>query len=109
MSRDSHCGLPAATPPCSARLAVDPRVSASANISDEDVGSLGLTGLKTFASGGIAEGLPTKKRLHVTAIGEGGKATKFSVTTRIGTPNEVDYFAHGGILLYMLRQLFKAG
>jgi len=75
----------------------------------QDVGSLGLTGLETFAIGGIAEGLSTKKRLHVTAVGEGGKETKFSVTTRIDTPNEVDYFAHGGILLYMLRQLAKQG
>jgi aconitase A len=30
-----------------------------------------------------------------------------SQTTRIDTPNEVDYFVHGGILLYMLRQLAK--
>jgi len=75
----------------------------------EDVASLGLTGLETFAIGGITEGLFTKKRLHVTAVGEGGKETKLSVTTRIDAPNEVDYFAHGGILLYMLRQLAKQG
>ena len=73
----------------------------------EDVTTLGLTGLETFAIDGIAAGLSPKKKLTVTATGEGGKETKFTVTTRIDTPNEVDYFVHGGILLYMLRQLAK--
>ena len=36
-----------------------------------------------------------------------GKVTSFEVTARIDTPNEVDYFVHGGILQYVLRQLAK--
>jgi aconitate hydratase len=40
----------------------------------------------------------------VKATSASGEKT-FSVTARIDTPNEVDYFAHGGILVYMLRQL----
>jgi aconitate hydratase len=73
----------------------------------EDVTTLGLTGLETFAIDGIASGLSPKKKVNVTAVGEGGKETKFTATVRIDTPNEVDYFVHGGILLYMLRQLAK--
>jgi hypothetical protein len=69
--------------------------------------TLGLTGLETFAIDGIASGLSPKKKVNVTAVGEGGKETKFTATVRIDTPNEVDYFVHGGILLYMLRQLAK--
>jgi aconitate hydratase len=38
-------------------------------------------------------------------VGEGGKATTFSAIARIDTPEEVQYYRHGGILPYVLRQL----
>ena len=72
-----------------------------------DAASLGLTGHETFDIGGIAAGLTPKKRLTVTAKADDGKVTTFTVTVRIDTPNEVDYFVHGGILQYVLRQLAK--
>jgi aconitate hydratase len=65
----------------------------------EDATTLGLDGRETFTISGV-ENLAPKKRLTVKA---GEKS--FSVTARIDTPNEVDYFVHGGILVYMLRQL----
>ena len=34
-----------------------------------------------------------------------GTKISFTATARIDTPNELDYFVHGGILVYMLRQL----
>jgi aconitate hydratase len=71
----------------------------------QDATTLGLTGHETISISGIGSGLSPKKRLEVTAVGEGGKTTKFGVTCRIDTPNEVDYFVHGGILQYVLRQL----
>jgi aconitate hydratase len=43
----------------------------------------------------------------VVARGEGPE-TRFFVQARIDTPNELDYFRHGGILTYVLRQLAKA-
>jgi len=46
------------------------------------------------------------KILKVIAKGEGGERT-FKVTLRIDTPMEVEYFRHGGILQYVLRQLLK--
>ena len=41
------------------------------------------------------------------ATGEGG-TKEFTVLCRIDTPNELDYYRHGGILLYVMRQLAKA-
>jgi aconitate hydratase len=73
-----------------------------------DVTSLGLTGHETFSITGIAAGLTPKKRLTVTAKADDGKETTFTVTARIDTPNEVDYFAHGGILQFVLRSLAKS-
>ncbi len=41
----------------------------------------------------------------VTATGAGGKTTSFTGVVRIDTPDEADYYRHGGILQYVLRQL----
>ena len=57
---------------------------------------------------GIAEDLTPMKKLEVVASGEGGKKTKFTAIVRIDTPNELDYYRHGGILQFVLRQLAKA-
>jgi aconitate hydratase len=67
--------------------------------------TLGLTGRETFDIGGVARDLSPGKRLEVVATGEGGKKTTFPVTCRIDTPNEVDYYQHGGILQFVLRQI----
>ena len=64
----------------------------------QDAASLGLTGWEMFEIDGIAEGLSPKKRLNVTA----GPKT-FTAIARVDTPQEVEYFAHGGILQYVLR------
>jgi len=72
-----------------------------------DASTLGLTGKETFEIGGVAEGLTPGKRLTVKATGEQG-TKEFTVTCRIDTPNELDYYKHGGILPFVLRQLAKA-
>jgi len=74
----------------------------------EDAASLGLTGKETLSIAGVADGLAPMKKLSVTAKGEDGKSRTFTVTARIDTPNELDYYRHGGILQYVLRQLAKA-
>ena len=71
-----------------------------------DASTLGLTGKETFDIGGVAEGLTPGKRLTVKATGEKG-TKEFTVTCRIDTPNELDYYRHGGILPFVLRQLAK--
>ena len=68
----------------------------------ESAKSLGLTGNETFAISGITElnkgGVP--KQVTVTA---GDKV--FTAKVRIDTPGEGDYYRHGGIMQYVLRQL----
>lgn len=68
--------------------------------------SLALTGLETYSIEGIAEGLHPGKQLVVKAT-SGTKTLAFTVTCRIDTPNEVDYYKHDGILQYVLRSLVK--
>ncbi len=68
----------------------------------ENAQSLGLKGDETFAISGITElnggGIP--KEVTVTA-GD----TTFTAKVRIDTPGEGDYYRHGGIMQYVLRQL----
>jgi aconitate hydratase len=71
----------------------------------QDVASLGLTGRETFDVEGIAKDLAPGKKMKVTATAADGKKTTFEMLCRIDTPNEVDYYKHGGILLYVLRSL----
>lgn len=65
----------------------------------------GLTGFETYEIQGIADGMKPGKKLHVRAVGEDGKVTEFNAIARIDTPQEVEYYRHGGILHYVLRQL----
>ena len=74
----------------------------------EGADTLGLTGTETIDITGISQNLAPGKRLAVVATAPGGKKTEFTVTCRIDTPNEVDYYLHGGILQFVLRQLLTA-
>jgi aconitate hydratase len=72
------------------------------------VESLGLTGAETFditGLEGLSDGAPMPSTLHVVV--DGG-ASSFEVALRIDTPKEADYYRHGGILPYVLRQLRDA-
>ncbi|WP_437277792.1 aconitate hydratase AcnA [Sorangium sp. So ce375] len=71
----------------------------------EDAQTLGLTGREVFEIDGISDNLTPGKKLNVVATGEGGAKKTFTVTARIDTPNEVDYYQHGGILQFVLRSL----
>jgi aconitate hydratase len=74
----------------------------------QDAKSLGLSGQETFAVAGVAKDLAPKKKLTVTAMDTEGKETTFTAVCRLDTPNEVDYYRHGGILHFVLRQLAAA-
>jgi aconitate hydratase len=65
--------------------------------------SLGLTGRETFEIQGLEQG--NARTVTVVAAGADGVAKKFVARVRIDTPKERDYFQHGGILQYVLRQL----
>ena len=69
--------------------------------------SLGLDGTETFSITGLTalnEGT-TPRTVAVTALKADGSAVSFDAVVRIDTPGEADYFRHGGILQYVLRQL----
>jgi aconitate hydratase len=66
--------------------------------------SLGLDGTETFSIAIPADIKPLQD-LSVTAKKSDGKTVTFPTTCRIDTPVEVDYYRHGGILHYVLRQL----
>ncbi|MDE2839331.1 MAG: hypothetical protein OXM03_01750, partial [Chloroflexota bacterium] len=67
--------------------------------------SLGLSGHETFTIEGIADGLSPRKTVTVRARDAGGSEKTFAATARINTPIEVDYYRHGGVLQYVLRNL----
>ncbi len=71
----------------------------------ENVKSLGLTGFETYDVAGISAGLKLRQELTVRAKSDDGKVKEFKVVCRIDTPAELDYYRHGGILEYVLRQL----
>jgi aconitase A len=75
--------------------------------SGESAQSLGLTGRETFDIVGLDRG--AAKTVTVVAKSDDGKTTQFEVRLRIDTPKELDYYQHGGILHYVLRQLAAAG
>ena len=74
----------------------------------DDVQSLGLTGEESFDLTGIAEGLAPRSDVQVRATRADGTVVEFAVTARIDTPDELDYYHHGGILPYVLRQIAAA-
>src|SRR5471032_2300198 len=67
--------------------------------------SLGLSGEETFAIEGIAAKLEPRMTVNVTATAAGGKAKSFKAVLRIDTPDEAEYYRHGGILQYVLRHI----
>ena len=68
----------------------------------DTAGSLGLTGQERFAIGSVA-GEPGT--VAVTAESDDGQRIEFEARVRIDTETEWDYFRHGGILHYVLRDL----
>jgi aconitate hydratase len=69
--------------------------------------TLGLTGKETISIIGISNGLFPLKRLKVEAIKEDGAAVSFEVISRLDSAIEIEYYRHGGILNYVLRQFLK--
>jgi aconitate hydratase len=68
----------------------------------ENAQSLGLKGDEVFDIAGLDDG--AAKEVEVVAKGSAGEK-KFKARVLLLTPKEVEYFRHGGILPYVLRQL----
>jgi aconitate hydratase len=74
----------------------------------ENAAKLGLTGEEVYSMEGLANAIAAgKTRFDVTvrAKSANGSERVFQTQARIDTPKEVQYFRHGGILQYVLRQL----
>jgi aconitate hydratase len=69
----------------------------------ESAHSLGLTGKETYSVSGVDGG--NARTVTVTATPASGKPIHFEARVRIDTPKEREYYRHGGILHYVLRQL----
>ncbi len=69
--------------------------------------SLGLSGFETYAILGLTDALQPRETLTVTATAADGSVKSFSARCRIDTPEELQYYKHGGILPYVLRSLVK--
>lgn len=71
-------------------------------VDGENADSLGLDGTESFDIIGLERGAKT---VTVKASKEDGSAVEFQAKVRIDTPKEWDYYQHGGILQYVIRQL----
>ncbi|HYE73259.1 MAG TPA: aconitate hydratase, partial [Blastocatellia bacterium] len=67
--------------------------------------TLGLTGTESFDLIGLESGIKPRMDLTLVIHRASGETENVPVTLRIDTPIEVEYYLHGGILPYVLRQL----
>jgi aconitate hydratase len=71
--------------------------------------SLGLTGEETLSVSGLADAMADggspPRHVRVRAERDGAEPVELDALVRIDTPREADYFRHGGILQYVLRNL----
>ena len=67
--------------------------------------TLKLDGTETFDVLGLNAGLKPQQDLQLRITRSNGQSETIPVTCRIDTPIEIDYYQHGGILPYVLRQL----
>jgi aconitate hydratase len=72
---------------------------------DVSAASLGLNGTETFDVLGIEQGIEPRQDVTLVIHRATGEREEIPITLRIDTPIEVDYYHHGGILPYVLRQL----
>jgi aconitate hydratase len=67
--------------------------------------SLKLDGTETYDIVGLGASLKPQQDLTLKITRQDGGVKEVPVRCRIDTPIEIDYYQHGGILPYMLRQL----
>jgi aconitate hydratase len=70
--------------------------------------SLNLDGSETFDFTGLGGGITPRQDVTMTVRRKSGATETVPLTLRIDTPIEVDYYLHGGILPYVLRELLAA-
>lgn len=73
----------------------------------DDASSLGLTGSETFSVLGVSNNMKAQQDLTLRINYANGSTKDVVVSSRIDTPIEVDYYKHGGILPYVLREILS--
>jgi aconitate hydratase len=73
----------------------------------ENAQRLGLDGSETFTISGIA-GMAPRKQLSVKAVKQDGSEITFTVSSRLDTEVDVEYFENGGILPCVIRKMMAA-
>jgi len=74
----------------------------------DSIQSLNITGRETYDVTGLENGIKPQQDVTLTIHYENGTSKQVPVLLRIDTPIEVDYYNHGGILPFVLRQLLAA-
>ena len=74
---------------------------------NDSVDKLGITGEETFSIVGL-DNLKPQQDIKLVITAKNGKKKEVKLLSRIDTAIEVDYFKHGGILPYVLRELLDA-
>ncbi|ANY15275.1 aconitate hydratase AcnA [Bordetella pseudohinzii] len=75
---------------------------------DDSAQSLGIRGDETFDISGLEHGIKPMQDVTLTIHRKDGSKQEVTLLLRIDTPIEVDYYLHGGILPFVLRQLLAA-
>ena len=75
---------------------------------DDSVHSLGITGTETYDLKGLEGEITPQQEATLVIHRANGETQEVTVLLRIDTPIEVDYYKHGGILPFVLRQLLAA-
>jgi aconitate hydratase len=73
----------------------------------QGAGTFGLTGREVFDIAAIAAGVNPRQEIVVHAQRESGSELDFTVTVRLDSPTEVEYYRNGGILPMVLRRLIR--
>ena len=69
--------------------------------------SLKLDGTETYSLKGLSDAIKPRQKVDLEIKRADGKVEIVPLILRIDTPIEVDYYQHGGILPYVLRQIVK--
>ena len=77
-------------------------------IGNDSVETLGITGKETYDLKGLEGEIKPQQQATLVIHRENGESQEVQVLLRIDTPIEVDYYKHGGILPFVLRQLLAA-
>jgi aconitate hydratase len=80
-------------------------------LDDENAETSGLTGEELYDVVGLTdvlENFAPGKTVKVRATKADSSVIEIDATVRIDTPQEVQYYQHGGILQYVLRQLLQS-